>query len=614
MFYNVKNSAKSIIACCALLALPAFAGSGPSGPSLDYIIQGKIGEVVVNPYKIAPLTAVIKNGGYELSKVHVKIEPKAGGQLIEYDVGAQALRNHGGIPVFGLYPDYYNQVTVSYEKKAAGKSEQVRDEVYKFWAPGLYAEASGGTRQRGGFFSSVEVQKSDPAFADRLYFVNNMQEKSGAGIKYVWNNPQGGALEWNYYPLNFVLDSKGEVRWYMLHHKIYDLSSVDRGGVMMGFIQDKDGGMVFGYGQRYAKYDFLGREIFNRTLPASYIDFSHQVNHGPNGNYLLRVASANVKRLDGKNVRSVRDVVIEVDKEGNVIDEWRTFDILDPYRDVVIKTLDQGAVCLNIDESKVGQTLSAEEIAALDSSNAFGDVTGTGVGRNWAHINSVDYDASDDSIILSVRHQAAVVKIGRDKKIKWILAPHEGWSDAFKPYLLQPVDAAGKKIDCPNGKCPGYESKEGGFDYSWTQHTAYLIKEKSKKGEAMVSVFDNGDGRGLEQPAFAQEKYSRGVIYKVNEEKMTVEQVWEYGKKRGHDWFSPITSIVKYAPDKDSVVVYSATAGALFDRVKARFASAQKPYLMEFKYGQSEPSVVIQIKDSMGYQAWAMEWKNMFEK
>ncbi|WHN17524.1 aryl-sulfate sulfotransferase [Campylobacter jejuni] len=33
-----------------------------------------------------------------------------------------------------------------------------------------------------------------------------------------------------------------------------------------------------------------------------------------------------------------------------------------------------------------------------------------------ALINSVDYDPSDDSIIISSRHQSAVVKIGRDKK------------------------------------------------------------------------------------------------------------------------------------------------------------------------------------------------------
>ncbi|MDI8083831.1 aryl-sulfate sulfotransferase, partial [Salmonella enterica subsp. enterica serovar Kentucky] len=42
--------------------------------------------------------------------------------------------------------------------------------------------------------------------------------------------------------------------------------------------------------------------------------------------YFLRVASSNYKRPDGKNVRTVRDVIAEVDQNGVVVDEWRLFD------------------------------------------------------------------------------------------------------------------------------------------------------------------------------------------------------------------------------------------------------------------------------------------------
>ncbi|HHD0368734.1 TPA: hypothetical protein ACOS30_000877 [Campylobacter jejuni] len=41
-------------------------------------------------------------------------------------------------------------------------------------------------------------------------------------------------------------------------------------------------------------------------------------------------------------------------------------------------------VCLNIDASKVGKTLSDEELAKMDESDKFGDIAG--IGRNWAHI------------------------------------------------------------------------------------------------------------------------------------------------------------------------------------------------------------------------------------
>ena len=92
----------------------------------------------------------------------------------------------------------------------------------------------------------------------------------------------------------------------------------------------------------------------------------------------------------------MRDVIVEVDGNGQVVDEWRLWEILDPYRDNVMKVLDQGAVCLNIDASQAGKTLSAEELAKLDASDHFGDIVGTGPGRNWAHVNSVDYDPTDD--------------------------------------------------------------------------------------------------------------------------------------------------------------------------------------------------------------------------
>ncbi len=126
----------------------------------------------------------------------------------------------------------------------------------------------------------------------------------------------------------------------------------------------------------------------------------------------------------------------------------------------------------------------------------------------------MDHDPSDDSIIISSRHQNAVIKIGRDKKVKWIIGGHKGWGEKFKHALLQPVDKNGKKIVCEDDytKCPGYESDTGGFDWQYTQHTAFRIDSKSKKGLVYLTVFDNGDSRGFEQPAIAGMKYSRGSL------------------------------------------------------------------------------------------------------
>ncbi|EAI2634851.1 hypothetical protein EOD97_08295 [Campylobacter jejuni] len=108
---------------------------------------------------------------------------------------------------------------------------------------------------------------------------------------------------------------------------------------------------------------------------------------------------------------------------------------------------------------------------------------------------------------------------------------HKGWNKEFQKYLLQPVDKNGKKIVCDDySKCPGYENDNGGFDFTWTQHTGWRIDSKSNKRYIYISVFDNGDARGAEQPVFASQKYSRSVIYKIDQQNKTVEQIWEYGK------------------------------------------------------------------------------------
>ena len=607
----MKTRMTWIAAACAAAGMAVSSGAwaigGASGPHVGYPTTGKIGAVILNPYELAPLTAVIRNGGYTLTDVSVRIVPKEGGQEIKYKVSDTQVRTHGGIPVFGLYPDYRNTVEVSYTRYANGKSERVEKETYRIYA-GPANIRTAGYAGVTSVFPKAEVKKMDPAFSDRLYLINNMIAATPESTRAVWNNPMGGALEWNRYPQNAIYDTKGELRWYMDPSSIFNYHDIYRAGIMMGFRQNKDGAFTWGYGQRYVKYDLMGREIWNRRLPDGYNDFSHAMDPMQNGNYLVRVASSDHVRADGKHVRTVRDVIIEVDPNGNVVDEWRLFDILDPYRDNVLKVLDQGAVCLNIDASQAGKTLSAERLAEQDKSDKFGDIVGSGAGRNWVHVNSVDYDPTDDSIIISSRHQSALIKIGRDKKVKWIMGSPEGWKKEFADKVLTPVDSKGNKIKCEGSKC------EGGFDWTWTQHTGWRVDSMSDKKTFILSVFDNGDARGMEQPPLPDMKYSRAVFFKIDQEKMTVEQIWEYGKERGHEWYSPVTSLTEYMPDKKSVFVYSATAGASFNFKTGAFESAPNPYIDEFKWGEKEPSVEIQFKGTSGYQAMPVDLSKAFSQ
>ncbi len=605
---NIKTLAlaASVAAALTSVSVPAFSMGAVGGPVVRYAaIQGELGEVIVNPNQIAPLTAVIKNGGYDLESAEVTIVPKKGGQEIKYKVSKSQLLTNAGIPVFGLYGGYRNEVKVSYVRNFAGKKETKNETYFIYANPVNWINQ--GTNIEGPNDFKATVKKTDPAFKDRLYLVNNLADETGLNNRVIWNNPMGGALTWNFVPQIAIVDSTGEIRWYLDPRTIWDPESIYSAGTMMGFRQNADGALTWGFGQRYVKYDILGREIFNRRLPAGYNDFSHSLDPAQNGHYFIRAASSDYRRADNKRVRTVRDIIVEVDQNGTVVDEFRLFDILDPYRSDVIKALDQGAVCLNIDATKAGHTLTAEELAAQDKTDNFGDIAGVGAGRNWVHVNSVDYDPTDDSIIISSRHQSAIIKIGRDKKVKWILGAPKGWRSPWKETLLTPVDKKGKKIQCSDVAC------EGGFDWTWTQHTAFRIDSKSDKNVIWVSAFDNGDARGMEQPPLPDMKYSRAVIYKIDQKKKTVEQVWEYGKDRGHEWFSPVTSLTEYNPDKNSVLTYSATAGAAFDLHTGAFLSNPNPYLSEFKWGAKEPSVEIQFTNTSGYQAMVFDVQKAFK-
>ena len=375
---------------CAVLAATAGATGGAMamGTASGYnvvgfaALYGPLGEVLVNPYGIAPLTAIIKNGGYELLDADVRVVPKKGGQEIAYKVSRSQLLTHGGVPVFGLYADYQNQVEVTAKKRFKGQVETVKF-TYTIYAGPITGIPSGAPHEKSLMFKA-NVKKVSKKFADRLYFVNNLGTPNAQTMRTIWNNPMGGAMTWQFPPKTVIIDTKGEIRWFLDYRDLWKPEDPYSNGVMMGFHQNPDGCLTFGFGQRYAKYDLMGRKIWNRRLPNAYADFSHALDPAQNGHYFLRVSSADLRRADEKRVHTVRDVIIEVDQNGTVVDEWRLFDILDPYRSDVIKALDQGAVCLNIDPSKSGHTLSAEELAKQEAEGEFGDIAGVGPGRNWA--------------------------------------------------------------------------------------------------------------------------------------------------------------------------------------------------------------------------------------
>ncbi len=552
----MKIIKRSLVAAAflATLSTQGMAVVYPSAPAPMDVVTGKkttLGYLTVNPFGSAPLTALIDLKGNSITGVTVKVHGKGkDGVAIEYPVGKSQLLTYDGIPIFGLYQNHKNKITVSFKNLKDNKKYTHTYEVFTSPIENKYIDS-----RNISALPTVEVVKVDKRFKDKLMFTNSLDMGSDA-VPLAWagklNNeklsftdtpPTTGAMGFTSPPVNYVVDTQGEIRWWLNQDALFDSNDldVDNMGNVMGIHETKDGTFTYSMGVSYGEFDLMGRVISKNRLPRGYVDVSHEIIEMPNGNYLIRAAKANYVRKNGDTVHTVRDHVIEVTKSGRLVEVWDFNKILDPLRDVLLLGLDQGAVCLNVDTSKTGQTAEA-----LEPDAPYGDITGVGAGRNWIHINSIAYDPKDDAIIISPRHQATAVKVGRDKEIDWILAPKVGWNKELSKKLLTPVDAKGKKITCDDmGVC-----EDENFDFSYTQHTAWL----SPNGT--LTVFDNGDARWNEQPAISEDKWSRFVEYKINEKDMTVQQIWEYGKERGYEWYSPITSNVELIVDDGKPYMY----------------------------------------------------------
>ena len=152
---------------------------------------------------------------------------------------------------------------------------------------------------------------------------------------------------------------------------------------------------------------------------------------------------------------------------------------------------------------------------------------------DWFHNNSVWYDEKTNSITLSGRHQDAVINIDyKTKKLNWIIGDSKNWSKDYQKYFFKKVGE--------------------NFEWQWSQHAAMITKE------GYVFLFDNGNNKSKIKDNYvpADKSYSRGVMYKINKKNMTIEQIWEYGKERGSDFYSPYISDVDYL-SKNHYIVHS---------------------------------------------------------
>ena len=394
-------------------------------------------KVVLNPYQISPLTALIMFETDTEVAPTVTIVGKDENTTFTHEF--EESKSHY-LSIYGLYPDSENEVIVSFldtEKTFTIKTEALPDD----------------------FILPTSVKSDKDSLGNELYFFS--PSSSGYTSAY---------------------DVNGDVRWYLTINALWEINRLSNGHLMVSTERRVNSPY---YMSGLYEMDLLGKIYKEISLEGGY---HHDYFEMPNGNLLVASDEFN------NDYGTVEDVIVEVDiSSGDIIKTWDLKDIL------------------NMEDGK--------------SENW--------VDYDWFHNNSVWYDDATGSITLSGRHQDAVINIDYDTgSLNWIIGDSTNWSEEYQKYFFTPVG--------------------DDFEWQWSQHAAMITPE------GYVFILDNGNNKSKikEEYVPAEESYTRGVMYKIDTDKMTIEQIWEYGKERGSEFYSPYISDVDYLA-KDHYIVHS---------------------------------------------------------
>lgn len=392
-------------------------------------------KIIVNPYEISPLTALILFETRDLTAPTVTIVGED--ESTTFTKTFTPNKKHV-LPIYGLYPDRNNEVIITLNGE---------DYTFHIQTDPLPED----------FALPTDVTANKEELDQELYFVTPSSQGYTAAY-----------------------DINGDVRWYLTENMIWDVQRLRNGNIMLSSNRLINPPY---YTTGLVEMDLTGKIYYEYVLPGGY---HHDVYELENGNLL--VASNDFES------GTVEDYIVEIERDtGNIV-----------------KRVDLKEI-LPMDEGK--------NLMATD--------------YDWFHNNSVWYDSNTNSITLSGRHQDAVVNIDYNSlEINWIVGSHDGWSEEYQKYFLDPIG--------------------DDFEWQWAQHAAMILPNGD------LFVFDNGNNRSKteEDSVKASDNYSRGVIYHINTIDKTIEQVWEYGKDRGSEFYSPYISDVDYL-EEDHYLIHS---------------------------------------------------------
>lgn len=369
-------------------------------------------QVRIDPFEHAPLTALVEFSIPYARRAKVSIAGIGENSPDLEHRFDEPVTSHA-IPVYGLYSEHENQVTISLLDRT-GRERFSRQ----------FPVTTGPTGTIICGQMTVEVDQYADTARPRFYLVHNA-----------------------------IYDNEGHIRWYTTYraHKYYLLSD-NRVGIQM--YNDKgapaptveDIWVINLLGEMEAMYDVPNRnhhEIIEKT---------------PGGNLLVATNSEPYFTT----ADDTEDAIVEIDRQtGEVVRFWDLRDIFDPSRPRLW----------------------------------------TEMPNDWCHLNSIQYDSTDHTLLISSKLQYFISKIDYETgAIRWIFGNHENWKEPWQPFLLNPVN---------------FDAENPDADWTYAQHMPRLTRE------GHVIVYDNGKSR-------PGDDFTRILEFRVDSANMTVEKVWTH--------------------------------------------------------------------------------------
>lgn len=277
-------------------------------------------------------------------------------------------------------------------------------------------------------------------------------------------------------PVGF--DYNGDVRWYLTKNFSWSPKILENGHILLG--TDRVMSDPY-YTTGLYEIDYLGKVYREYKIPGGYHHDS------------VEMADGNLLVLTSDFEGTVEDKIVEIDRlTGDVLHSWDLEEILPTFDGM------------------------AQMWTTYD----------------WYHNNSIDFNETTNEILLSGRHQDAVISIDKDSgTLNYVIGDPDNWGEGFvNQYFLTPQGES--------------------FEWQYAQHSAKFLPNGD------IFLFDNGNNKSKNTEDYidSNSSYSRGVIYRVNHDDMTITQIYEYGKDLGSDFYSPYISNVDYYADNHYLI------------------------------------------------------------